>query len=133
MKYIIFDDPQAGEFAVFCLAPQTHAQMATAWRRDPTRRVVSAGFCEFVAPVSPRMTGENRGQPPGGEHAATRPCTIVRVFGRSESLNLGNRGAKDAALITAMYLGTVAMARRADVAASAVSARRAVSQPGGAP
>lgn len=90
MKYIIIQDELGGEFAVFCLAPQTHAEMATAWRRDTTRRVVAAGFCEFLS------TG----------HAI--------VFGRSDSLNLGNRGTQDAAMITAMYLGTVEMARRSD-------------------
>ena len=90
MKYIVLKDERGGEFAVFCLAPQTHAEMATAWRRDTTRRVVAAGFCEFLS------TG----------HAI--------VFGQSDSLNLGNRGTQDAALISAMYLGTVEMARRSD-------------------
>lgn len=100
MKYIIIEDERGGEFPVFCLAPQKHAEMATAWRRDETRRVVAAGFCEFISPLA-------------GETAWG-----VRVFGESDSLNLGNRGAKDEALISVMYHGTLAMAKPAERRAS---------------
>lgn len=87
MKYIILREPDGSEFPVFCLAPQTHAELAAAWQsRGPARRPVAAGFVEFLA------------------------SGAAIVFGYSDSLRLGPRPA-DAALITAMHMGTVTMAR----------------------
>lgn len=86
MKYIFIRRPNGDEFPVFCLAPQKHSEMATAWRRDDRSQVVSAGFCEFL------------------------PAGIVRVFGRSDSLNFGPRPG-DAATISAYYLGTLTMTK----------------------
>lgn len=82
MKYIIVREQQGLETPVFCLAPRTHAELATAWRRDDSRCIVSAGFVEFL---------------PEG----------VRTFGRSTSLNLGPRP-HDARLIAAFYKATLA-------------------------
>lgn len=114
MKYIIIRESSGSEFAAFCLAPQTHAQLAAAWGAvpavDPTRAftwarvVIAAGFCEFVAPL-PNHRAEG----------AQDTCSFVRVFGRSDSLNLGPRP-KDAALISMLYHGTVEMNRAADQA-----------------
>lgn len=85
MKYLIIQEADGTEFPVFCCAPQTHAELATAWRRTGPRKVVAAGFVEF------------------------RASGVAVVFGRSDSLDLGPRPDRDAALITAMHLGTVAM------------------------
>ncbi|HSV93123.1 MAG TPA: hypothetical protein VLH81_08600 [Desulfobacterales bacterium] len=94
MKYLIIRDQHGQEFPVFCLAPKTHEQMATAWlgarnsRGLPAEapcegRVIAAGFVEFL---------------PAG----------VRVFGHSTSLNLYPRP-QDAQLIAAVYRATLAM------------------------
>ena len=82
MKYIIVSDPEGPAIPVFCLAPMTHLEMAHAWRGRPARRVLSAGFVEFL---------------PEG----------VRTFGFSTSLNLGP-GPDDARLIAAFYKHTLA-------------------------
>jgi hypothetical protein len=87
MKYIMIQDSDGLEFPVFGVAPLTHAQLAAAFRPDDSRRVVSAGFVEFL------------------------PTGAALVFGHSESLGLGPRPGRDAALITAMHFGTVRMAR----------------------
>jgi len=83
MKYAIIQDIDSGlEFPVFCLAPRTHEEMATAWRPDPQkRRVVSAGFCYFT------------------RHQVT-------TYGHSQSLNLGPRQ-DDARIIAAYYRATL--------------------------
>lgn len=116
MKYIIIRESSGSEFAAFCLAPQTHAQLAAAWGAVTAatpplapghvwrRVVIAAGFCEFVAPL-PNHRAEG----------AQDTCSFVRVFGRSDSLNLGPRP-KDAALISMLYHGTVEMNRAADQA-----------------
>jgi hypothetical protein len=81
MKYIILQDQNGIQFAAFCFAPQTHEQLATAWRRDESRRVVSAGFVEFH---------DNR----------------ALVFGYSASLQIGP-GPNDEKFLTAFYRLTV--------------------------
>lgn len=85
MKYLFIRDAEGLEFPVFCLAPKTHAEMATAWRRNDQSKVVSAGFCEFG------------------------PFGQVATFGFSTSLNLGPR-ADDARLIAAFYKAGLATA-----------------------
>jgi hypothetical protein len=89
MKYLIIQESDGSEFPVFCVAPLTHAQLAAAFRPDDRRRVVAAGFVEFLA------------------------SGAALVFGRSESLQLGPRP-KDAALITALTMATVRMGRDAE-------------------
>lgn len=98
MKYVIIQEPDGSEFPVFCVAPQTHAELATAWRRNDSRKVVAAGFVEFLA------TG------------------AALVFGRSTSLDLGPRP-RDAALITTFTMATLTMAR-SDEASEVGSAGR---------
>jgi hypothetical protein len=90
MKYVIIQDRDGLEFPVFGVAPVTHAQLAAAFRPDDTRRVVAAGFVEFL------------------------PTGAAIVFGRSESLDIGTRPDRDGALIAAMHLGTVRMARETE-------------------
>lgn len=99
MKYLIIRGPHGGEFPVFCCAPQSHRELAAAWQASVHplpggRQVVAAGFVEFL------------------------PTGAAIVFGRSESLGLGTRPGCDAALISALYLGTVTMGRDADFALS---------------
>lgn len=77
MKYLMIQDGDGLEFPVFCLAPRTHAEMAKAWRRNDSSRVLSGGFVEFL---------------PEG----------VRCFGFSSSLNLAPRE-RDARIIAAFY------------------------------
>jgi len=89
MKYIIITDEIGVEFPVFCLAPQSHQELATAWRRNDSLRVVSAGFVEFAADGS------------------------ATVFGRSTGLNLGPRP-QDARIISTFYHLTLKTAHRAD-------------------
>ncbi len=93
MKYLIIRDQHGQEFPVFCLAPKTHEQMAAAWRRDETCRVVSAGFCEFI------------------QTAVHGMC--VRTFGFSSSLQLYPRP-QDARLIAAFYKVTVEMGEKSE-------------------
>ena len=50
LKYVMVREESSGiEFPVFACAPVTHEAMATAWRRNDSRRVVSAGFCQLTA------------------------------------------------------------------------------------
>lgn len=93
MKYLIIQGEDGAEFPVFCCAPQTHADMARAWRRTPASRVVSAGFCSII--VSPN-----------GDDAAVP--VWVATYGRSESLNLHPRK-EDARLIAAFLHATARM------------------------
>lgn len=83
MKYLIIRDAHGVEFPVFCVAPQTHAEMATAWRRSDSNRVVAGGFVELLP-------------------------ACVRVFGHSTSLALYPRP-QDAQLIAAFYRATLAL------------------------
>jgi hypothetical protein len=103
MKYVMIRNARGNEFPVFCLAPQTHADLAAAWRRDDRSQVVGAGFVEFVMgytdPENPALT-------PDGKPATS--VMFARTFGHSESLQLSPRP-QDAGIITAFYLGTVAM------------------------
>lgn len=89
MKYVMIQRANGTEFPVFCLAPQTHLELAGAWCRDTAHRPVAAGFCEFL------------------------PTGQAIVFGRSHSLQLENRPA-DAAVISMFYKATVEMARISD-------------------
>lgn len=86
MKYLMIEDATGLRFPVFCCAPQTHADMATAWRRDDSRKVCSAGFVCFYADGT------------------------AETFGASASLNLRPRP-EDAAIITAFYRATLKNAR----------------------
>jgi hypothetical protein len=88
MKYLIIKDAESGfTFPVFCVAPQTHADLATAWRRSDARQVMSAGFVCFYADGS------------------------AETFGESVSLRLRPRP-EDAAIITAFYRATLQSANR---------------------
>jgi hypothetical protein len=90
MKYVMLRPLKPGtDFPVFCLAPQTHAMLASRFAGDA--RPIAAGFCEFYA----------------ADGAAK-----VRTFGFSNSLNLGP-GRLDAALIEGFYNGTLAMNKEA--------------------
>ncbi len=86
MKYVVLS-PLGTEFLVpvFCVSPMTHREVATAFAA--THRTVSAGFCEPAA---------------DGTH--------WRVYGRSESLNLGP-GRNDGELITALVHATRRVSR----------------------
>lgn len=75
VKYIVIDNSETGRVPYFCVAPVTHAVLARLLRAAGV--IVSAGFVEFLE---------------GGK---------VRVYGRSESLNLGP-AVGDAELIEAM-------------------------------
>ncbi len=86
MKYIIVQEEDGMQVPVFCFAPKLHTDLATAWRRTPASRVVSAGFVEIH---------------PNG----------VRTFGFSTSLNLGPRQ-QDAQIIAAFYKATLALGFR---------------------
>ena len=59
MKYCIFLRPDGTEFAAFCLAPQTHAELAAAWRRNESTRVVSAGYVRLHADGFAETYGES--------------------------------------------------------------------------
>lgn len=78
MKYCTFLRPDGTEFAAFCLAPETHGDLAAAWRRNESLRVVSAGYCRFMS---------------NGD---------VHTYGSSVTLNLKPRPT-DAALIRTFY------------------------------
>lgn len=88
MKYLIIQPADGAPFAVFCCAPQTHAEMARAWRRTPASRVLSAGYCSIVAQI---------GAP-----------ALVTTYGHSASLNLGPRE-EDAPLIAAFLTATATL------------------------
>jgi hypothetical protein len=98
MKYIIIRRPDGTEHVYGCMCPDTHAELATAHRRNDASVVVAAGFCEFI-------TANGR--------------TIVQTFGRSESLNLGRRS-EDAKLIEVSYNLTVESGWRDEMARSGV-------------
>jgi hypothetical protein len=106
MKYLIIRDEHGLETPVFCLAPKTHEQMATAWRRDANSRVVSAGFCEIFPTLPDEMPR-------------------VRTFGFSSSLNIGPRP-QDARIIAGFYKLTVEMGEKTQPSATDVALHRAL-------
>lgn len=86
MKYIMIADLESGvPFPAFCMAPVTHRELAAKWRRDDSRRVVSAGYCRFLADGK------------------------VETLGESTSLGL-KPAPDDARLIEAYYRSTLAIA-----------------------
>ncbi len=89
MKYIVIAPADGEPFPVFCCAPQSHAEMASAWRRTPASRVLSAGFFYVAACWPPSVVN-------------------VATYGRSESLNLGPRP-EDARLIAAAIATTLCL------------------------
>lgn len=88
MKYIIIRPEDGTEFPVFCVAPKTHADLATAWRRNDRSTIVAAGFVDFGPFPS---TGQ------------------VATFGESVSLKMGPRP-QDARIISTFYRTTLATA-----------------------
>jgi hypothetical protein len=61
VKYCIFQKPDGSEFAAFCLPPQTHTELAAAWRRNESTRVVSAGHVRLHADGHVETFGESLG------------------------------------------------------------------------